>query len=303
MFNDSFYVTLPSNASMQIYPENTLASYTNKLANRITLKEDDWEVGLVEIQYPTVFATKGIWMGIGCDRPDGVKFKIINVADGIFDTVENLTSILNEKLKGPPDFNLKFEYLKDINRVQTAFTLPDDKFNTISLSRTLAVVLGFMLPEQAESVTSFVLYKRKYKENDPIREDEQVSDTPYMRGQIINSLIHSNNTLVDVKTQFPPFLEFGIPAHMYIYSDVVSPNFIGDTLAPLLRIVKIGEHRKDICQTFSEPYYIPILKRDFETVEINIRKDTGELVPFLCGKLNVRLHFRRNHALSKKKSD
>jgi hypothetical protein len=46
-----FYLTLPSNASMKYYPDNTMAKYTTTLSNRIEL-DGDWEVGLAEIIYP-----------------------------------------------------------------------------------------------------------------------------------------------------------------------------------------------------------------------------------------------------------
>jgi hypothetical protein len=46
-----FHLTLPSNASMKYYPDNTVAKYTTKLSNRIEL-DGDWEVGLAEIIYP-----------------------------------------------------------------------------------------------------------------------------------------------------------------------------------------------------------------------------------------------------------
>src|SRR5688572_30392001 len=46
-----FYLTLPSNSSMNYYPNNTLTRYTTRLENAISLI-GDWEVGLFEIQYP-----------------------------------------------------------------------------------------------------------------------------------------------------------------------------------------------------------------------------------------------------------
>ena len=48
---NNFYLTLPSNSSMELYPDNTLAHYVTKLPQRIEL-DGQWEVGLVEIQYP-----------------------------------------------------------------------------------------------------------------------------------------------------------------------------------------------------------------------------------------------------------
>ena len=47
----SFYVTLPSNSSMNYYPGNTLANYVTKLPHSFDLP-GEWEVGLSEIQFP-----------------------------------------------------------------------------------------------------------------------------------------------------------------------------------------------------------------------------------------------------------
>ena len=47
-----FYLTLPSNSSMDYYPDNTVARYTTKLTNTVEL-EGEWEVGLTEISFPS----------------------------------------------------------------------------------------------------------------------------------------------------------------------------------------------------------------------------------------------------------
>ena len=53
----SFYVTLPSNASMDIFPLNKQASFTTKLAEEINFTSD-YEVALVEISYSPYFLTE-----------------------------------------------------------------------------------------------------------------------------------------------------------------------------------------------------------------------------------------------------
>jgi len=45
-----FYVTLPSNSSMDCYHDNSVARFTTKLNGDIEL-EGDWEVGLTEIPF------------------------------------------------------------------------------------------------------------------------------------------------------------------------------------------------------------------------------------------------------------
>jgi len=42
---------LPSNSSMDCYPDNSVARFTTKLNGVIEL-EGDWEVGLTEISFP-----------------------------------------------------------------------------------------------------------------------------------------------------------------------------------------------------------------------------------------------------------
>jgi len=50
-----FYLTLPSNASMQFYPNNTAAQYTIKLPRPINLDGGDWEVALTELLVQSIF--------------------------------------------------------------------------------------------------------------------------------------------------------------------------------------------------------------------------------------------------------
>ena len=47
----SFYVTLPSNGSMNVFSDNTVTEYKNKLPRPLHL-EGEWEVGLIECTYP-----------------------------------------------------------------------------------------------------------------------------------------------------------------------------------------------------------------------------------------------------------
>ena len=46
-----FYLTLPSNSSMDYFPDNTLTHFTTRLPQMIDL-DGSWEIGLAEIQYP-----------------------------------------------------------------------------------------------------------------------------------------------------------------------------------------------------------------------------------------------------------
>ena len=81
---------------------------------------------------------------------------------------------------------------------------------------------------------------------------------------------------------------------LYVYSSIVEPRIVGDKIAPLLRIVPIrGRHGEMVTARFDHVQYIPLMSREFGSVETEIREDTGRPVPFERGKVTVTLHFRR----------
>ena len=51
---DSFTIELVSNASSELFPDNTLSSFTNFLPEQVNL-EGQWEVTVSEISYPSMY--------------------------------------------------------------------------------------------------------------------------------------------------------------------------------------------------------------------------------------------------------
>ena len=84
----------------------------------------------------------------------------------------------------------------------------------------------------------------------------------------------------------------------YVYSDITEPRVVGDRLVPLLRTVPItGKHGESVVKYFQNIDYVPVMKKSFDTIEIDIRDDTGKPIPFEYGKLVVTLHFRKKRLL------
>ena len=81
---------------------------------------------------------------------------------------------------------------------------------------------------------------------------------------------------------------------LYVYCNLIEPWLVGDTRAPLLRIVPVEGHGGQmITKTYQHIQYLPLSQKHFRTIDIDIKKDTGEKVPFELGKLVVTLHFRK----------
>lgn len=97
-----------------------------------------------------------------------------------------------------------------------------------------------------------------------------------------------------VYAKFKPNVKLYTPRCLYIYTDIIAAQIVGDSNVPLLRAVPIDiKESSTVYEIFIHPYYMPLVKHSFDTIEINIRTSTGELVPFEGGLLNKTLHFRK----------
>jgi len=84
---------------------------------------------------------------------------------------------------------------------------------------------------------------------------------------------------------------------LYVYCNLLEPRMVGDAMVPLLRIVPIrGKNGDMITKTYENVHYHPIQQKHFDTVEMDIRDDTGRPVSFERGKVVVTLHFRQRRS-------
>ena len=86
---------------------------------------------------------------------------------------------------------------------------------------------------------------------------------------------------------------------LYVYCPLVEPRMVGDAQVPLLRIVPVeGRDGEIIIRVFDPIQYCPLLQRRFQTVEIDIRDDTGSTVPFERGRVVVTFYCRKRKEFS-----
>ena len=81
---------------------------------------------------------------------------------------------------------------------------------------------------------------------------------------------------------------------LYVYTDIIQNQLVGDVRASLLRVVPVKlKYGDTTCVTYEQLQFLPLSRSNIQTIEINIRSDTGELVSFESGKSIVTLVFRR----------
>ena len=97
---ESFTKELVSNASAQLFPDNTLSSFTNFLPEQLNL-EGQWEVAISEISYPSMYqnVTKGNFMFFDKKLSKSSDFYYLEpgLCSSITDIVETMNTLIQER--------------------------------------------------------------------------------------------------------------------------------------------------------------------------------------------------------------
>ena len=254
-----FYLTLPSNSSMDVYPNNTMANFKTKLPNRIEL-EGRWEVGIVEMQYPHS------WYNL---REEAGRVTITPQSP---DNSINWTSAVI-----PPGYYNTIKVL--LRRVETEIA------KAMNMPRKKPVSL------QYDEISRKITAKVKNSRNVP--QYSVTFDSVMQRMLGFNS-----NPITRGSTEAPLPVDMDPLHSIYVYCDLIEPRIVGDKMAQLLRVVPVeGRSGEMVTRIYENVHYTPLQRKSFETVEIDIRDSLGAKVPFERGTLNVTLHFRRRHHL------
>ena len=90
---------------------------------------------------------------------------------------------------------------------------------------------------------------------------------------------------------------------MFVYVDIIEYQYVGDTKAPILKIIDTERRLKNGSLVSTVPIqqkgftnldYKPILFNNIQNIKVELRTETGRLVPFVgSGKVIINLSFRR----------
>jgi hypothetical protein len=245
----SFYVTLPSNASLDLY-DNKMSNFTTKLNTPLKFNIP-YEVALVEITFKERWLSNVGHLTYRRANKFFVTLPILHVdASHLYRTINALPKLFNKLIKvGHPE-------------------IPEENLPRI-------IVSGDHLSFECDD-----------------------SDAFFFEGPI-NHYLHLNEPILFTNKSKPGIniahthTAFYHVNSLYIYSDIIKFQYVGDTLSPLLRNVQVGNHNHGITTiTYNTPHYISLDYTFIDTINISIRDDIGQFIKFLPGKNIVKLHFR-----------
>lgn len=83
-------------------------------------------------------------------------------------------------------------------------------------------------------------------------------------------------------------------SHLFVYCDIITNQFDGNTKSKLLRTVKVkGNAQEVVHNIFDNPHYCQINKTCIDSIEINIKDRFNNNILFKSGLVFVKLHFRK----------
>ena len=291
MAENNFYANLSSNTTSSTSFNNKIGNFVTRLPRKINLGED-WEVALTEISY-----TKS-WYNIFEDQRIKLVYKSHETKNskwikaGNYNDIEHLFYKVNTLLKeykkedfetgeisGSLDtaFTPKIAYDKHTNKVQIILGKIIDQYGKLNyiypqFSGLLLEILG---------LTYTNTNSLHYDYNHIIGTNMEVIDN-----------IKTGNTILN-------FGELNMNAgihSLYAYCDLIQPVLVGHREVQLLRNVEIPNNLKfgdQVVLKYQTPYYYPLLRNEFDSIEIDIKDDTNRQIDFAFGRTSLTLHFRK----------
>jgi len=99
------------------------------------------------------------------------------------------------------------------------------------------------------------------------------------------------------RSVYPANVKRGLPQKLHVYSNIVKPHNVSGNHEPLLRIVPMETSNYHFGCTHSHiiehPFYFPVSRQSFDTMEVYIKGDNQDPVSFEYGSSTIVLHLRK----------
>ena len=248
---ESFTIELVSNASAQLFPDNTLSSFTTFLPEQLNL-EDQWEVAISEMSYPSMYQIVTEGKLIFFDKKPSQSSEFYYLEPGLYPSITDIVEAMNILIQERQNHSENCIKVKVSRRTQKVEIYLANEGSGLAFSST---DLGHIFGSNVGNEFAVMLRGKGHQK-------------PKFAYDIVR--IHS----------------------LMIYTDLIEYNIVGDTKAPLLRcfpfisklksgdLITTGQYMN--YQTFSNLQFRPLLKNSFHSIHIDLRDTSDEKIPFVC---------------------
>ena len=281
MSDQGFFVQFPSNASMNIYENNTLSSYTNNFEQPLVLNEE-YDVGLAEIQFPQNWnniraGSNTFEIRYSYLRSKRERYMVKEIPPGYYENIPDLIEVIKSIYGSTQDRRLTAAKVTLVGlEITYNATTRRVTVNTDNLKLKIRKADGKLHTPRA--------YQAEIKLND---------DVARLLGFKNGTVIKKGKSLT---SEFAAVKSGGVD-QMYVYTDCIHPQPHPDGNVSILRTVAIDEDREKnfISKRFQKIFYYPLKLRTITTISFDLYDDTGKHMTFDSGKVLIVLHFcKRN---------
>lgn len=288
---ENFYLTLLSNSSFNYFPENRTSNFKVHLTKEINL-EGEWKVALSEISYPhTIYnvtdknnkvivkrSYNGGELGTQTDN------YIVSIPEGFYSNLEDVVKVINEGFFKLFKMNLFADKLTPTNHCEVVV-------NREALEQCLQSLLISEGHDESELVELNDFF------------DSELQITLENRLAIQLGFSPTDNLIDALISPQVANINFGLPQEIFVYIDIIEPQIISDYCSQVIKIVKTFDQTTEFSDVVSREIfnrnYMQLCKRRFQTLSIELRDSTGELIPFRFGTSIVTVHFKKEQQKEK----
>ena len=260
---ESFTIELVSNATAQLFPDNTLSSFTNFLPEQLNLN-GQWEVAISEISYPSMYqnVTEGIFRFF--DKKLSKSSDFYYLEPGLYPSITDIIEAMNILIQDRHNHSENCIKVKVSRRTQKVrIYLANEGSGLAFFSTDLGHFFGNNVGNE---------FRVKLRREGP-HKPAFAYDIVRIHSVMIYSDLIEYNIVGDTKTPLLRCFPF------------ISKLKSGD-------IITTGQYMN--YQTFSNLQFRPMLKNSFHSIDIDLRDTSGEKIPFVSvGITRLVLMFRK----------
>ena len=252
-----------SNASLELYPDNTLSSFTNFLPEQVEL-QGQWEVAISEISYPSMYqnVTEGKFQFY--DEKWSKSTEYYYLSPGLYHSINDIIEAMNKLVQERHNHSESPIRVK-VSRTtqQIELSLPHEQSSLVIYSLDLSHIFG---GDVRNDMGIFMRGKGPFQ-------PKFAYDIVRIHSMMIYTDIAEYNIVGDTKAPLLRCFPF------------ISKVKSGD-------IITTGQYMN--YQPFNNLQFKRLLKNSFHSIHIDLRDTSGEKIPFVSvGITRMVLVFRK----------
>lgn len=262
---ESFYVSFSSDVPDPVYDQtNKIADFLTKLNPPIVLQGSGWKMALVSLHLTNSFDS--------LRQDQDYFFKLFRFVGDSKDPSKRLgTKITLPKNKR---YNTIPEIIKDMNNL--VYTGKDSVNFHYNKLYDRVYILGLKVGEScylSDGLREVLGYKENIIEPEP---DNNFHQTYGIEGPLVPGLYYQWNSI-------------------FVYTDIVQRSRIGNTSAPILRILpRKTTNEEVISYSFQPLIYLDISRQNIEIVHFSFRTEKNNIIPINRGLISLTVEFRKD---------